>query len=374
MLSTPLSYQMITRDMSASLKRTAAQPDVKRATEYYKENIGKVTNVEDFLGDHRLYSYAMKAFGLEDMTYAKAFMRKVLESDLSDTSSFANKLVDKRYQEFAKAFSFLKPSVQTQTGLADLETKYAAKATDLGDSDALIKLSTLAYEKSLQKVTNVDDFVADSTLVDYATTAFGIDPPGTAASAKGFLRRILTSDPVDADSFAARQANPAWREFAAAFNFSPEGNVRAQTNDQVATTVSSYLRQTVETQAGKENEGVRLALYFERKAPTITGAYSILADSALLKVVQTTLGLAAETGNADIDRQAKYIASRLDIESLSDPDELKKFLTRFTAMWEAANPSSTATSSVAMLITGQSSAVMSADTLMSLQGLKFGGR
>ncbi|MBS1180722.1 MAG: hypothetical protein H6Q99_602 [Proteobacteria bacterium] len=373
MLSTPLSYQMITRDMSVTLKRTAAQPDVKRATEYYEENIGKVTSLEEFLGDHKLYSYAMKAFGLEDMTYAKAFMRKVLESDLSDSASFANKLVDKRYQEFAKAFSFLKPSVQAPDALANVEAKYAANATDLGDTDALTKLSTLAYEKSLQKVTSVDDFVADSTLVAYATTAFGIDPPGTAASAKSFLRRILTSDPADADSFAARQANPAWKEFAAAFNFSPEGNVRAQTSDQVATTVSSYLRQTVETQAGEENEGVRLALYFERKAPTITGAYSILADSALLKVVQTALGLAAETGNADIDVQANYIASRLDIESLSDPDQLKKFLSRFTAMWEATNPTSTATSSVVNLITGQSSSVMSADMLMSLQGLKLGG-
>lgn len=36
----------------------------------------------------------MKACGLEDMTYAKAFMKKVLESDLSDSSSFANSLSD----------------------------------------------------------------------------------------------------------------------------------------------------------------------------------------------------------------------------------------------------------------------------------------
>lgn len=373
MLSTPLSYQMITRDMSATLKRTAAQPDVKRATEYYRENIGKVTSLDEFLDDHRLYSYAMKAYGLEDMTYAKAFMRKVLESDLSDKASFANKLVDKRYQEFAKAFSFLKPSVQTQDALADIERKYSEAATKQGDSSSLIRLGTLAYEKSLPAVKTVDDFLADDGLVAYATTAFGVDPPGTAANAKVFLKRILTSDPADSDSFAARQTKSAWRDFAAAFNFSEDGNVRAQTSDQEAGTVSSYLRQTVETQAGDENEGVRLALYFERKAPTITSGYSILADSALLKVAQTALGLSSQSGSADIDVQAKYIESRIDIKSLSDPDELKKFLTRFTAMWEVANPSSTATTSVATLITGQASSVMSADMLMSLQGLKLGG-
>lgn len=373
MLSTPLSYQMITRDMPATLNRTAAQPDVKRMTEYYRENIGKVTSLEEFLGDHQLYSYAMKAYGLEDMTYAKAFMRKVLESDLTDSTSFANKLVDKRYQEFAKAFSFAQPSAQTSDALTDIEKRYTEKAGELGNSDALIRLQTFAYEKSLKAVTSVDDFLADDTLVAYATTAFGVDPPGTGKSATAFLRRILTSDPADADSFAARQTNSAWRDFAAAFSFSTGGTVRVQTSDQAASTVSSYLRQTVETQAGNENEGVRLALYFERKASTITSAYSILADSALLKVVQTALGLSSQTGNADIDVQAKYIESRIDIESLSDPDELKKFLTRFTALWEAANPSSTETSSVATLISGQSSSVMSADMLMSLQGLKLGG-
>lgn len=373
MLSTPLSYQMITRDMSATLTRTAAQPDVKRATEYYRETIGQVTSIEEFLGDHRLYSYAMKAYGLEDMTYAKAFMRKVLESDLTDSTSFANKLVDKRYQEFAKAFSFLKPSAQSPEALSDIEKRYAAKAVEQGDSESLIKFGTLAYEQTLANVKTVDEFLADDSLVAYATTAFGVEPPGTAASAKSFLRRILTSDPNDADSFAASQTNSAWRELAAAFNFSAEGTVRVQTNEQAEATISSYLRQTIETQAGEENEGVRLALYFERKVPTITSAYSILADPALLKVAQTVLGLSTQTGNADIDVQAKYFESRIDIESLSKPEELKKFLTRFTAMWEAANPSSTATASVATLITGQSNAVMSADTLMSLQGLKLGG-
>jgi hypothetical protein len=43
-----------------------------------------VKSVDDLLKNDRLYQYAMKAHGLEDMTYAKAFMKKVLESDLSD--------------------------------------------------------------------------------------------------------------------------------------------------------------------------------------------------------------------------------------------------------------------------------------------------
>ena len=48
----------------------------------------------------------MKAHGLEDMTYAKAFMVKALKEGVSDPDSFANKLTDKRYAEFVAAFNF----------------------------------------------------------------------------------------------------------------------------------------------------------------------------------------------------------------------------------------------------------------------------
>ena len=52
-----------------------------RQTAYYKENIGNVKSVDEFLDNYQLYSYAMDAFGLGEMTYAKAFMKKVLDSD-----------------------------------------------------------------------------------------------------------------------------------------------------------------------------------------------------------------------------------------------------------------------------------------------------
>ena len=48
----------------------------------------------------------MKAHGLEDMTYAKAFMVKALKEGVADPDSFANKLTDKRYAEFVTSFNF----------------------------------------------------------------------------------------------------------------------------------------------------------------------------------------------------------------------------------------------------------------------------
>jgi hypothetical protein len=370
MLSAPLAYQMISRDMTTSLGRVAQQPAVSRDSEYYQENIGKVETIEEFFGNYRLYSYAMKAYGLSDMTYAKAFMRKVLESDLTDGQSFANKLVDKRYQEFARAFAFAKPQAQAPSDTAATLTRYQAVATEAGLSDALFKMMALTYTNSIGAISSVDEFLVSDTVYDVALSAYGIQE---RADDKAFIRRLLTSDPSDPDSFANRQSNPAFREFANAFNFSESGNARVQTYERALSTRDSYVRQTLESDAGQQNEGVRLALYFERKAPSITSAYSILADKALLKVVQTALGLSEATGNADVDIQAKMIEARLDLRTLKTPEGLQKFLNRFTALWEVNNPSTPAASPAA-LFGPPSNMGINPNTLMTLQGLKLGGR
>jgi hypothetical protein len=256
-LNTTASYQLIARDITRSLARRACSPVVARETEYYLASITKVKSIEDLIGNDRLFAYAMKAFGLEDMTYAKAFMRKALEGGVDDDQSFANKLADRRYREFVEAFNFAR----------------------YGD----------------------------------ATTAFDRTQQGT---------------------------------------------------------VDRYLRQTLEITAGDQNEGVRLALYFERKAPEIGSVYQILADPALLQVVQTALGIPASTGAADIDKQAKMISARLDLDDLKDPEALGKFIQRFTSLWELAHPSAAALSP-AILVGQPIEAGIGPDLLMALQGLKL---
>ena len=66
----------------------------------------QVKSIDDFLKDYRIYSYAMKAFGLSDMIYAKAFMRKVLTEGISTARASPTSCRDPRYREFATAFNF----------------------------------------------------------------------------------------------------------------------------------------------------------------------------------------------------------------------------------------------------------------------------
>ena len=90
MLTTIASFSQIARDLDRSLETTSQQPAVARETAYYLENISKVKSTEEFLEDDRLFNYAMTAHGLAEMSYAKAFMRKVLDEGVDANDSFAN--------------------------------------------------------------------------------------------------------------------------------------------------------------------------------------------------------------------------------------------------------------------------------------------
>src|SRR5882757_7255668 len=153
MLSTIADYQRISKDMVRSLSITAKKPDVSRETTYYLANIGKVTTVDDFLKDYKLFSYAMKAYGLSDMTYAKAFMRKVLTEGVSSKDAFANKLTDTRYRTFAAAFNFAAlganatQATQATTGTA---TQYATQTLEqnAGDQNEGLRLALYFTRKA----------------------------------------------------------------------------------------------------------------------------------------------------------------------------------------------------------------------------------
>lgn len=257
MLTTFASYQISARDISAAIDRVKSEPLVERETAYYLENIGNIDTIEEFVSDYRLFSYAMKAHGLGEMTYARAFMTKLLEGGRDDPDAMANTLTDPRYHEFASTFDF---------------DRYGATAT--------------TFTK-------------------------------------------------------ARQG-----------------------------TVDRYLRQTLEENEGAKNEGVRLALYFERKAPEVETITDILANPAMSQVVRTTLGLPAATATMDIDRQIALIEDRLDIEDFKDSEKLSEFIDRFTNLWDVNNSPQNADGGISAIYSLSPAFGISTDVMTAMQGLK----
>ncbi|MCA3554227.1 DUF1217 domain-containing protein [Aestuariivirga sp.] len=224
MFGTVARFQQIARNIDKTLGALSQRPDVKREADYYLANIRRVKSADEFLRNDRLYNFAMTAFGLKDMIYGKAFMRKVLTEGVDDQKSFALQLADPRFRDFAETFNF---------------ARYGGTAT--------------AFERAQQG------------------------------------------------------------------------------------TVDRFLRIQLEADAGRSDEGVKLALYFQRKAPDAKSVYGLMGDPALYKVVQTALGLPAAYSNTDIDKQAAFISAKINVEDFKDPVKLDNFLTRFAARWQAAN-------------------------------------
>jgi hypothetical protein len=198
MVSTYFSYSYITRNLKQSLTRVEQQQDVAREAAYYKAHIGKVKSVDDFMKDYRLYHYATKAYGLEDMAYAKAFMKKVLESDLSDANSFVNKLVDKRYREFAAAFSFngsATPVAQSENQTDEMIGLYTA--TRKSQVDALASDSNY-YSAEIGNISSADQLLNNDRLRNYVYSAYGIDQ---SKWSRDTISQVLRSDPSDPNSY-----------------------------------------------------------------------------------------------------------------------------------------------------------------------------
>ena len=106
MTTTTANYLAVTQNLARYQAMTAAEPAVKTATAYYQANIGKVTSIQDFVGNYRLLSYALDAYGLGDQINATALITKVLEGGVSNPKSLANTLSDPRWKAFAAAFDF----------------------------------------------------------------------------------------------------------------------------------------------------------------------------------------------------------------------------------------------------------------------------
>ncbi|AMY02155.1 DUF1217 domain-containing protein [Mesorhizobium ciceri] len=368
--------QAVPKGYMAGAGLTLVEPSaqyIKGEADYYAANISKVTSIDNLMADKRLLTFAMASYGLDASTETPQQVRTMLEGGVSDPDSPANKLTDKRYANFVTAFNFAQYGDQTtsrdevQKDTPKIYTTESALGLIAPNAD-YIKSETAYYLANVTNVKSIDDLMANSRLYNYVLSAYGLDP---ATESKDLIRNVLAGGIRDADSVANKMTNKAYAGLAAAFNFEQYGEAATTINPAQQPTVDKYMRQTLEEDAGQTNQGVRLALYFDRKAPTITSWYDVLADTALASVVRTVLGLPDSFATADVDKQAQLFEQKLDISDFSDPEKLGKFLTRFTSMYEINNPTSSAVTSVSVLFAQPLTVGISTDLMMAMQKLRF---
>lgn len=185
-MDTYTSLNVLTRTLNATLARTAKQPSVARETAHYQAKIGTIKTIDDFLKDDRVFTFAMKAWGLEDMAYAKGMIRKVLEGGIFDPKSPANTLASGRFKEFASVFNFKAYGPATTTFDKVQKTtvdNYIQQQLekDSGDTNPALKLA-LYFKRKAPGIKSALNILADKNLINVVQTALSIPAQTSYAS------------------------------------------------------------------------------------------------------------------------------------------------------------------------------------------------
>lgn len=114
-------WSFLKRTQESQQKAFESAPEIRRDTDYFKEEIGNVSTAEELVADRRLLKVALGAFGLSDDIDNRFFIQKILKEGTLAEGSLANKLTDSRYKEFSASFGF-----------GDFETP-STKISDFGD-------------------------------------------------------------------------------------------------------------------------------------------------------------------------------------------------------------------------------------------------
>ncbi|MCA0855536.1 DUF1217 domain-containing protein [Phaeobacter italicus] len=165
-------------------------PILDRAVQDFTNKIDSIQTADQLLDDYNVLQVALGAFGLEEDIANRAFIKQVLESDLSDPRSFANRLNDNRYLGLAQTFGF-------------------------GSEDGP-QLPSASAEKPYVNVASPEDLLSNKTLLNQALDDFGLQ---RYAGNEFFLQKVLESDLSDDNSFVNRLSDTRLADFASQFKF-----------------------------------------------------------------------------------------------------------------------------------------------------------
>jgi hypothetical protein len=150
----------------------------EREIAYFRENIGNVSSAEELLADERLYRFALTAFDLESQIGSRALVKKVLEEGVADKDSLANKLVDKKFRDFARAFAFAESgdrNVRNPNFAEEVVAKFRRVKLegDAGEDNIGVRLAAY-FDRKASGLTSWFSVLGDKALREVVFTALDL--------------------------------------------------------------------------------------------------------------------------------------------------------------------------------------------------------
>lgn len=210
-VSAALSFQMLQKNTSQQIEQFGKTAQVMREVDYFKKKAGSLNSMDDLIKDRRLMNFVLSAFSLEAEAQYPARLKKVLESDLDDTGSLANRLSDNRYREIAGAFEFAKngmDKLKDAAFLEELSQKYVLNEFEkaLGNNNPALREATY-FLRNIGNVTSPFEILGDSVLRSVVTFTLNL-PQQIAVQSVETQARLITGR-LDLDKFKPAESKPA---------------------------------------------------------------------------------------------------------------------------------------------------------------------
>ncbi len=213
-------------------------------------------------------------------------------------------------------------SIQLYTQYAANETKYAtASVAANAQSTALIDY----FKQVAPSLTTPQALLGNYKALTVVLGAFGLQDK---IDDTAILKQLLTQDPSSKTSLAQQLGSAKYQLFAQALsNWNPPPFSTAAGINQI---VAAYTTNSFETTAGQQVSGLGNALYFTREASSLTSIAQVQADSNLLDVVVTGLGLPLDNfEELSFAQQTSILTSKLPLSQLQNAGDVQRLAERY---------------------------------------------
>lgn len=192
--------------------------------------------------------------------------------------------------------------------------------------DPAVARDLAAFKKGVANAGSIDAALGNPAVLKVLLTANNL---GSQVRFAGLAKKVLLSDPADANGLARKIGNAAWLNAAKTYDFKKNGLTKLQDPAVVTTLTDAYAQVAWRQSLDKATPGLANALAFLQQAGKAKTAYDILGDPINRAVVTTALGIPKEIAFQPLTTQENAITARLDIKKLQDAKFVANLTNRY---------------------------------------------
>lgn len=247
-------------------------------------------------------------------------------------------------------------------GWAFLNRTLAAQ-TEAFNAGTVLQNDVAYFRENIGSVETAEQLVDDRRLLRVALEAFGL---GDDIDNKAFVQQILEGGTIDPDSLANKLSDSRYEAFSQAFGFGDLGIPNTQISTFADDIIADFQIRSFETAVGEQDEPMRLAMNMVRELEAIaldtevsneTRWFDMMGLAPLRQVFETALGLPADFGKLDIDRQHEVFKERTeavfgirDLVEFADPALREDLAQRYLLMEQVNNGITMSSTEIALTL------------------------